>query len=76
MSYGGVPRDYKMPTVHPDDEDTVECAVSLPDYMKKVQEAYNCPVIEKADTCQHEWKAYVGLSESFSYCVICDEKKE
>lgn len=26
-------------------------------------------------TCNHTWKAYVGLNETFDYCSKCDEKK-
>jgi hypothetical protein len=25
--------------------------------------------------CNHKWKKYTGLSESFTYCEVCDEKK-
>ncbi len=25
--------------------------------------------------CRHKWKKYVGLSQSFEYCEICDKKK-
>lgn len=25
--------------------------------------------------CNHKWKKYVGLSESFTYCEVCDAKK-
>lgn len=26
------------------------------------------------DTCQHQWKEYIGLNEKFSYCTKCDKK--
>ena len=26
--------------------------------------------------CEHKWKHYQGLFESFDYCEICDEKKK
>ncbi len=26
--------------------------------------------------CRHKWKKYVGLSQSFEYCEICDKKKD
>lgn len=25
-------------------------------------------------SCNHEWKQYLGLSESFQYCTKCDKK--
>lgn len=25
--------------------------------------------------CRHEWKDYLGLSESFRYCTKCDKKE-
>lgn len=25
--------------------------------------------------CNHKWKKYTGLSKSFTYCEVCDEKK-
>lgn len=28
------------------------------------------------EECQHEWKSYMGLSEQFSYCIHCDEKRK
>lgn len=27
-------------------------------------------------SCEHEWKSYVGLVESYSFCVKCDEKSK
>lgn len=27
------------------------------------------------NSCQHKWKSYQGLNESFDYCTICDVKK-
>ena len=48
--------------------------------------SYNRPIIgnvmfEKDDdqedtSCKHVWKSYIGLKESFDYCIKCDEKKE
>jgi hypothetical protein len=26
--------------------------------------------------CKHEWEYYLGLSQEFYYCKICDKKKE
>lgn len=26
--------------------------------------------------CNHEWQYYLGLSQQFYYCKICDKKKE
>lgn len=34
---------------------------------------FETPKIEK--TCQHSWKKYVGLMDSFDYCEKCDEKR-
>lgn len=34
-----------------------------------------CFLDEKPSICKHEWKDYLGLSESFKYCIKCDEKK-
>lgn len=25
--------------------------------------------------CEHNWKNYVGFTESFTYCIKCDEKR-
>lgn len=30
----------------------------------------------KASSCDHKWTLYHGLSETFEYCVTCDEKKK
>jgi len=27
------------------------------------------------DKCTHKWKTYVGFTESYEYCEICDKKK-
>lgn len=27
-------------------------------------------------TCSHVWKKYIGISQSFHYCTICDAKKD
>lgn len=27
------------------------------------------------DDCEHEYKQYLGLSESYEYCMKCDAKK-
>ena len=32
--------------------------------------------VVKLDECGHEYKLYVGLRESFEYCIFCDEKKK
>lgn len=29
-----------------------------------------------AGRCLHVWKEYVGFTESYSFCVLCDAKKE
>ena len=26
--------------------------------------------------CYHQWKSYQGLTEAYSYCTVCDSKKE
>jgi len=26
--------------------------------------------------CFHKWKEYVGFTEAYSYCELCDEKRE
>lgn len=31
--------------------------------------------ITRADICDHEYKQYVGLTESYEYCIHCDIKK-
>jgi len=36
--------------------------------------AVRCPVAAQ-NSCDHEWKDYLGLSEQFTYCVHCDEKR-
>ena len=28
-----------------------------------------------ADSCNHKWSRYVGFTEAFIYCIICDERK-
>lgn len=30
---------------------------------------------KKENKCDHKWKCYLGLSESFYYCTKCDVKK-
>lgn len=27
------------------------------------------------ENCDHTWKSYTGLSETFDYCTKCDQKK-
>ena len=37
-----------------------------------------CPIIEKVAAksgCDHSWTSYTGLSESFEFCRLCDEKR-
>jgi hypothetical protein len=29
----------------------------------------------KQDFCNHEWKQYTGLNETFRYCTRCDKKQ-
>lgn len=36
---------------------------------------YGQPIPFPIPTCQHEYKQYVGLTESFNYCVKCDHKR-
>ena len=54
-------RDFKLPVTDVDNQDTTE-------YL-------DCPVIEAVNKCNHEWKLYTGLQESFEYCEACDAKK-
>ncbi len=86
MSYGGLPRDYQMPTVDPDKEDENPEGVKIIKYTgpppkvlttkETVKTVGICPVVEKAEkTCDHVWKDYLGLSEQFTYCEICDQRK-
>ena len=28
------------------------------------------------NSCDHQWKTYTGLNETFTYCTICDVKKQ
>ena len=37
--------------------------------------AHNYPN-ESKKTCTHNWKNYQGLSESYEYCTVCDEKRK
>ena len=51
--------------------------IKLPDgYIVDVKTSgkSQCPVIAKSG-CDHSWTSYTGLSESFEYCTICDEKR-
>lgn len=34
------------------------------------------PIVSPFKTsCQHEFKSYMGLTESYNYCVKCDQKE-
>lgn len=37
----------------------------------KIEEVYT----PKKAVCYHKFKAYIGLNESYEYCVYCDEKR-
>lgn len=54
-------RDFELPLTDVDKEDTTE-------YL-------DCSVIEATKQCEHKWKLYTGLQESFVYCELCDAKK-
>lgn len=30
----------------------------------------------KSMDCDHNWKKYVGLTETYSYCTLCDKKED
>jgi len=89
MSKRAFSRAFDMPTVDPDKEDEWTGILTATDIEKgwqKVAEAFNkakvsekmlgeCPVVAK-NSCNHEWKDYLGLSEQFTYCVHCDEKRK
>ncbi len=30
----------------------------------------------KPKECEHEWKQYVGFTETYTYCKKCDKKEE
>lgn len=32
--------------------------------------------MSKQDICEHEYKQYTGLTESYEYCEHCDEKRK
>lgn len=34
------------------------------------------PWDEDDDSCKHDWKPYIGFTESFKYCIKCDERRE
>jgi len=53
-----------------DDEDTLIIGDGWHEYEKEFQ--YNVA----PPACKHKWKKYVGLSQSFEYCEICDKKKD
>jgi uncharacterized UPF0160 family protein len=36
---------------------------------------YSTTVKLKLDECDHDWKVYVGLNETDTYCTKCSEKK-
>lgn len=88
MSKRAFSRSFDMPTIDPDKEDEtpIERMINIiydklikGSYIKLLdEETVNCPVIEKVESkkgCDHSWKSYVGLSESFHYCEHCDEKR-
>lgn len=33
-------------------------------------------LLKKEESCNHTWKEYIGLTESFKYCTLCDEKEK
>jgi len=32
--------------------------------------------VSTKDNCNHQWEYYLGLSQQFYYCKICDKKKD
>jgi len=83
MSKRAFSRAFDMPTIDPDKEDEVmirEYYATLPDGSKKHHiklpdgHIVECPVVAKSG-CDHSWTSYTGLSESFEYCIHCDEKR-
>lgn len=68
MSYGGIPKNYNV-QMQDDEEDFF--AFSIPnEYI--IDEKYYW----MKEECDHKWKSYTGLRESFEYCEKCDIKKE
>lgn len=37
-------------------------------------QVFRTPIFK--DSCQHKWKRYHGLMDSFDYCETCDEKRK
>ncbi len=29
-----------------------------------------------SEGCQHQWKEYIGFSETYYFCAVCDKKRE
>lgn len=76
MSKRAFSRSFDMPTIDPDKEDETPAdkLINIM-YDKMVDEGYiKCPVAAKSG-CDHDWTSYTGLSESFEFCTICDEKR-
>jgi len=58
-----------------DDEDTLIIGdVIIGDGWHELEKEFQYNVAPPA--CRHKWKKYVGLSQSFEYCEICDKKKD
>ncbi len=51
---------------------------SLSEVIKELEEAWESvtkSIKKDPDKCDHVWKSYTGLNESFEYCIKCDVKK-
>jgi hypothetical protein len=45
------------------------------DYVIALYKKYSAPGLKAKQSCQHEFKEYVGLMESYKYCTKCDHKE-
>jgi len=44
---------------------------------EELDDSFSQVELEENEVCsEHVWVPYVGLTESYSYCKVCDEKRE
>jgi hypothetical protein len=37
--------------------------------------AKQVPVLKALNNCEHHWKNYVGITQSYEYCEVCNERR-
>lgn len=70
QSYGGLPRDYKIPTVNTEEDDFF--SYEIPEGYE-IEEKY---LSDSKKKCEHKWKTTRLVFSTVTYCEKCEERKK